>query len=272
MGDAGPDLPRADIAASVERRDGAGPFLLVCDHASNHMPAEFGGLGLGAADLVRHIAWDPGALGVSRRMSANLDAPLVRSNASRLLIDCNRPLDAPDLITPMSESTIIPGNIGLSPARRQERIERFYNPFHSVVDAILSARLDKCLSPGVIAVHSFNPVYLGIARPWQVGIIHDEDSAWALCLVDHLRARTNFTVGINEPYSPSDRVYHTLERHARSRSLPAVMIEVRNDEIASEKQQAYWGDLLSGVAQAAFRELSETGTGATPDRIKNNQG
>ncbi len=272
MGSVGTGLPRADIVASVDRRDGAGPFLIVCDHASNHMPAEFGGLGLEAADLARHIAWDPGALGVSRRMSDNLDAPLVRSNASRLLIDCNRPLDAHDLITPMSETTIIPGNVGLSPSQRQERIERFYDPFHALIDDTLQPRLANAIRPGFIAVHSFNPVYRGVRRPWEVGIIHDEDSAWALGMVDLLRAQTNFTVGVNEPYSPADRVYFTLERHARSRSLPAVMIEVRNDEIASEQQQAYWGDLLSGVADAAFRELNETGAGSEPVHAKNSKG
>lgn len=268
----GTDQPRAFIAATVHRRDGGGSFLIVCDHASNHMPAEFGGLGLEAADLLRHIAWDPGALGVALRMSTNLDAPLVCSNASRLLIDCNRPLDAQDLVTPMSEATIIPGNVGLSPSQRQERVERFYAPFHDLVEDTLKPRLVRGQRPGLIAVHSFNPVYRGVKRPWDIGIIHDDDSAWALGMVDLLRARTNFTVGLNEPYSPSDRVYFTLERHARSRSLPAVMIEVRNDEIASEQQQAYWGDLLSGVADAAFRELNETGAGSEPVHLRNSKG
>ncbi len=272
MGAVGTDLPRSNVAASVDRRDGGGPFLIVCDHASNHMPAEFGGLGLEAADLARHIAWDPGALGVSRRMSDNLDAPLVRSNASRLLIDCNRPLDAPDLIAPLSETTVIPGNAELSAAARQERIDRFYTPFHDAIEDTLKPRLFRGHRPGLIAVHSFNPVYRGVARPWEIGIIHDDDSAWALGMVERIRAQTNFTVGVNEPYSPADRVYFTLERHARSRSLPAVMIEVRNDEIASEKQQAYWGDLLSGVADAAFRELNETGAGSEPVHIKNSKG
>ncbi len=272
MGTVGTGLPRADIAVSVDQREGAGQFLIVCDHASNHMPAEFGGLGLEAADLARHIAWDPGALAVSRRMSKNLHAPLVRSNASRLLIDCNRPLDAPDLIAGFSESTVIPGNADLSQIKRQERIDRFYTPFHDAIEDTLKPRLFRGQRPGLIAVHSFNPVYRGVQRPWEIGIIHDEDSAWALGMVERIRAQTNFTVGVNEPYSPKDRVYFTLERHARSRGLPAVMIEVRNDEIANEKQQAYWGDLLSGVAEAAFRELNETGAGSEPVHATNSKG
>ena len=272
MGTVGTGLPQADIAVSVDQREGAGPFLIVCDHASNDMPAEFGGLGLEAADLARHIAWDPGALGVSRRMSKNLDAPLVYSNASRLLIDCNRPLNAPDLIASISESTIIPGNADLSQFKRQERIDRFYTPFHDAIEDTVKPRLFRGQRPGFIAVHSFNPVYRGVQRPWEIGIIHDEDSDWALAMVKRIRAQTNFTVGVNEPYSPKDRVYFTHERHARSRGLPAVMIEVRNDEIANEKQQAYWGDLLSGVAEEAFRELNETGAGSEPVHATNSKG
>jgi predicted N-formylglutamate amidohydrolase len=236
------------------------------------MPSEFGGLGLEAADLLCHIAWDPGALGVATRMSERLDAPLVRSLVSRLLIDCNRALDAPDLIATISEATHIPGNQNLSPDEVISRISRFYDPFHALIEEVLRPRLFRGLVPGLIAVHSFNPVYRGIDRPWEVGIIHDDDSAWALGMVEHIRSATGLTVGVNQPYAPKDRVYFTLERHARSRSLPAVMIEVRNDEIATEEQQLRWGDLLSEAASAAFRELTETGPGATPVHTKNFNG
>ena len=272
MGSVGTGQPRANVTATVDRRDGGGSFLIVCDHASNHMPSEFGGLGLEAADLLRHIAWDPGALGVASRMSARLDVPLVRSLASRLLIDCNRPLDAHDLIAPLSETTLIPGNQKLSPDQRNARIRRFYDPFHDLIEDVLRPRLFRGLRPGLIAVHSFNPVYRGIDRPWEVGIIHDDDSAWALGMVEHIRKSTNLTVGVNEPYAPKDRVYFTLERHARSRSLPAVMIEVRNNEITTTKQQAWWGDLLSEAANAAFAQLHATGTGVTPVQSKKVKG
>jgi predicted N-formylglutamate amidohydrolase len=233
------------------------------------MPAEFGGLGLEAANLLRHIAWDPGALDVALRMSERLDAPLVRSLVSRLLIDCNRPLDAPDLISTLSESTPIPGNQNLSLVERSARVSRFYEPFHDLIEDVLRPRLFRGQRPGVIAVHSFNPIYKGIDRPWEVGIIHDDDSAWALGMVEHIQSATNLTVGVNEPYSPKDRVYFTLERHARSRSLPSVMIEVRNNEITTAKQQAWWGDLLAEAAGAAFGQLHETGTGAQPAATRN---
>jgi predicted N-formylglutamate amidohydrolase len=266
MGKAASVQPFAQEAVAVDNRDGSGPFVIVCDHASNHIPREFGGLGLETSDLTRHIAWDPGALGVAKVMSDNLNAPLVRSLASRLLIDCNRPLDAHDLIASVSEVTQIPGNDNLSEAQRQERVQRFYEPFHASIETVITPCFARGNRPGFIAMHSFNPTYRGVQRPWEIGIIHDEDSQWGLGIVERLRIETGYTVGVNEPYSPRDRVYHTLERHARSRGLPAVMIEIRNDEIISEKQQVLWGEMLSRVAKSAFEELNANGAGTKPVR------
>src|SRR6218665_471531 len=69
---------------------GASPFVLACDHASNRIPEKYGDLGLSPRQRLMHIAWDPGALPVALRLSERLDAPLVFSNVSRLVIDCNR--------------------------------------------------------------------------------------------------------------------------------------------------------------------------------------
>jgi predicted N-formylglutamate amidohydrolase len=242
--------------------DGKGPFVITCDHASNFVPSEFGGLGIKAADLLRHIAWDPGAQGVALAMSRRLDAPLVCGAVSRLVIDCNRPLDAADLMSQTSETTIIPGNLGMDAGQRAERIARFHQPFHFAVEAQVRRSLTRAPAPGVIAVHSFNPVYKGVSRPWEIGIIHDDDDAWAHGIVERLNALGGLTVGVNEPYSPKDRVYYTLERHARSRGLPAVMIEIRNDEIADQKSQQRWGELLAEIVGETYAEMNKGVAGA----------
>lgn len=241
---------------------GSGPFVISCDHASNFVPCEFNGLGLEDADLLRHIAWDPGALGVSKEMSTCLGAPLVCGAVSRLVIDCNRPLGAPDLIAEQSEATVIPGNAGLSEASRSARIAQYYEPFHAAVDFAVSQKSARGLFPGVIAVHSYNPVYKGVSRPWEIAIIHDDDDAWAHGIVDRLQSLGGLNVGVNKPYSPKDRVYYTLERHARPRGLPAVMIEIRNDEIADQKSQQRWGGLLAEIVGDTYKELTKGVAGA----------
>ncbi|RWD42529.1 N-formylglutamate amidohydrolase [Mesorhizobium sp.] len=231
----------------VTNPGGSSPFVLTCDHASNFLPPEFGTLGLAAGELSRHIAWDPGALPVARRMAEALGATLVETRISRLVIDCNRPLDAPDLVPPVSETTAIPGNTGLSEKQRAARIALSWQPFHDAVASIIDKRLARGFETRLVSIHSFTPVYKGMSRPWQIGIIHDEDRRLAAPLVAALQRLAGVTVGINEPYSPADRVYFTLERHARPRGLPCAMIEIRNDEISDEAGQRKWADLLTGI-------------------------
>ncbi|PBB35657.1 N-formylglutamate amidohydrolase [Mesorhizobium sp. WSM3868] len=242
---------RASLAPSetvrVTNPGGSGPFVLTCDHASNFLPAEFGTLGLPAEDLSRHIAWDPGALPVARRMADALDATLVETRISRLVIDCNRPLDAPDLVPPVSETTAIPGNSNLSGKQRAERIDLAWRPFHDTIAEIIEQRLALGQETRLVSVHSFTPVYKGRSRPWHIGIIHDDDRRLAAPLISALKRLSGVTVGVNEPYSPADRVYFTLERHARSRGLACAMIEIRNDEISGETGQRKWADLLTGI-------------------------
>ncbi|MGH6762456.1 MAG: N-formylglutamate amidohydrolase [Phyllobacterium sp.] len=242
-------------AARVVNSAGRSPVVLLCDHASNHIPECFGALGLSDHDLTAHIAWDPGALGVSRAMSRLLDAPLVESCVSRLIIDCNRPLDAPDLIPPTSERTVIPGNAGLDEAGRQERIALSHDPYHRAIEALVAERAAAGLpEPMFVAVHSFTPVYQGKARPWHIGIIHDGDERLSGPVIAGLQGEKGLCVGINEPYSPADRVYYTLERHGRARNAPCVMIEIRNNLITTSTQEEEWGKRLTRIIRETLKD------------------
>lgn len=242
---------QASDAVVVANRHGRSPYVLVCDHASNAMPAEFGFLGLAAEDLQRHIAWDPGAAPVARMMAKALDATLVESRISRLVVDCNRPLDAPDLIPELSETTVVPGNRNLGEEARAGRVALAYDPFHAAIEGVVGERLRAGRETRLVSIHSFTPIYRGISRPWHIGVIHDDDRRLSTPLIAKLQGLEDIVVGVNEPYSPEDRVYFTLERHARSRGLPCVMIEIRNDQIPAEAGQRKWAELLSSV----FAEL-----------------
>lgn len=234
-----------NAAVALINGGGKGPFLLACEHASNHLPDGYGTLGLEPADLKRHIAWDPGALPVAERMTAILDAQLVASRISRLVVDCNRPVDAPDLIWEISESTVIPGNASLSQADREKRIDLAWRPFHDRLERAIAARQAAHQATCLVTIHTYTPVWKGFARPWHVGIIHDEDERLSRPLIEGLRAEPGLVVGDNEPYAPKDRVYYTLERHARPLGLPCVMIEIRNDLVADAAGQAEWADRLA---------------------------
>jgi predicted N-formylglutamate amidohydrolase len=256
MHDAGQLAPAARAGAigkgmvRVTNRAGASPIVLVCDHASNWLPPEYGTLGLADTDMLRHIAWDPGALPVALKLADQLDAALVEAGVSRLAIDCNRPLDAPDLIPQISETTLIPGNAALSESERAERVALSWQPFHAAIEDLVGERLAAGRETFLVSVHSFTPAYKGVDRPWEIGIVHDDDERLSGPLIAGLSALGLFTVGDNQPYSPADRVYFTLERHARSRRLPCAMIEIRNDEIADAKGQQRWAECLAGLFKA----------------------
>lgn len=231
----------------ISNRSGRSPVILLCDRASNDIPVEFGTLGLERPELDRHIAWDPGALPVAERMMERLDAPLVASAVSRLVIDCNRTPDASSAIPEKSEGTIIPGNHGIDAAERQRRTALAHTPYHAAIDTLVAERERVAPSPVFLAIHTFTPVYLGRSRPWHIGIIHDEDERMAAPMAARLGAHEDLVVGLNEPYSPKDGVYYTLDRHASSGGFMAAMIEIRNDLVATPDRQQWWGDLLSEI-------------------------
>lgn len=245
----------AKPVARIENAQGRSPLLLICEHASRHLPPRYGTLGLGPAELESHIAWDPGALGVAMGLSRLLDAPLIHATVSRLVLDLNRHPSAPDSITVLSELTSVPGNQNLPPDERARRVAEVYEPFHGAVDEFVEARKAAGQVTAVISIHSFTPVYKGAQRPWEIGLIFDEDARYAGHVQTGLKREPTLSVGMNEPYSPADRVFHTLDRHAVRRGLAPLMIEIRNDLIRTEDGQASWSDRLAPLLREGAQTL-----------------
>ena len=253
--DESPAARAGEPVALVENPQGRSPILLICEHASNHLPARYSTLGLGPAELESHIAWDPGALGVAQGLSRLLDAPLIHATVSRLVLDLNREPSAPDSIWTLSERTTIPGNLDLDEAERAYRVREVYEAFHDTVDAFAETRMAAGKLAAVVSIHSFTPVYRDVPRPWQIGLIYNRDERYARHVEAGLRTDPALIVGMNEPYSPADRVFHTLERHAERRGLPPLMIEIRNDLIRTQDGQASWASRLAPLLREGARTL-----------------
>lgn len=251
----GPAARVPEPVACIENPQGRSSILLICEHASRHLPRRYGTLGLGAAELESHIAWDPGALGVARALSGLLDAPLIHATVSRLVLDLNRDPSAPDSITDLSERTTIPGNRDLDAAERARRVREVYDAFHGAVDAFTDARKAAGQARAVVSIHSFTPVYRGVPRPWEIGLIFDRDERYARSVEAGLRQDPALTVGMNQPYSPADRVFHTLDRHAVRRGLAPLMIEIRNDLIRTEDGQSAWASRLAPLLREGAQTL-----------------
>ncbi|GJE10534.1 MULTISPECIES: N-formylglutamate amidohydrolase [Methylobacterium] len=230
--------------------DPACGLVIACDHASNHVPPDID-LGVPASEFGRHIAYDIGAAAVTRRLAAQLNAPAILTNFSRLIIDPNRGRADPTLVMRLSDGAIVPGNARIDEAGKRARIARFYAPFDAAIDAAVDAAIAAAETTGrppvVLTMHSFTPYWRGIARPWQVGILYDRDERFARPLIQALEDDpAGLTVGDNEPYGgglPGD----TIDRHATARGLANALVEIRQDLIAGEAGQAEWAERFARV-------------------------
>jgi len=258
----------AGSVVDISNAAGAGDVILVCEHASKFIPDHLDGLGLSQHLWESHIAWDPGALPVATVMSAALDAPLVSHRVSRLVFDCNRDPASGDAILEKSEVHTIPGNRGLSATERRTRAERYYDPFRNAISSTIDGRMIDGGRPVLVTVHSFVPVYDGVRRDFELGILHDADSRLADALLDRLGADGDLDVRRNEPYGPADGVTHTLVEHAIGRGLLNVMVEIRSDLIAVPVDQRTMAERLAAALNDVFETLGKDpikAGAATPD-------
>lgn len=245
----------SDQSSFAVSRSGRVPqILVVCEHASSHIPSEFDQLGLSDEAANSHIAWDPGALPLAQKMTKDLGAVLVYGTMSRLLYDCNRPPEAPSAIPARSEVFDIPGNTGLTPTERSARVSRVYTPFYNALSDEISRHRDSLLL--MVTIHSFTPVFHGVKREVEIGVLHGEDARFAQAMMHTKPQDAPFCIRSNEPYAASDGVAHTLDHHGMGNDLPNVMIEVRNDLIATDAAQQTMALFLTDWVKQALHQFS----------------
>ncbi|TDU32220.1 putative N-formylglutamate amidohydrolase [Panacagrimonas perspica] len=249
-----------DEPAAVEwvREDGGSDYLLVCDHASRRLPAALGTLDLSETELSSHIAWDIGAAGVARMLADRLEAPLLLQNYSRLAIDCNRPLTAPDSIPTRSEWVQIAANENLDDAAVAERVDEIFTPYHDALRQHIDQRQRDRRKTLLVSIHSFTPSFRGEARPWHVGVMYRSDARMAKALLALLKRDDRLLVGDNEPYAIEEDSDYTLPTHGEARKIAHVGLEIRQDLIADEAGQKTWAGRLASM----FKQI-----GAMPDMV-----
>jgi predicted N-formylglutamate amidohydrolase len=241
---------------TVHNPQAAGPVLLVCEHASNAIPAGLHNLGLDEETRKSHVAWDPGALAVSLELGQLLDATLVHQNYSRLVYDCNRPPSAADAMPARSEIFDIPGNHSLTQAQKNARTAAIYHPFEEALQKTVAERLSEGRPPILVTIHSFTPVYHGKKRAVELGILYDTDDRLGQAILDQAKSEKDMVIEANEPYSPTDGVTHTLQLHALPHGLLNVMIEIRNDLIATDQDQKTMATILFRLISSALAQIS----------------
>ncbi|MDH2326505.1 N-formylglutamate amidohydrolase [Cereibacter sp. SYSU M97828] len=227
-------------------------FLITCDHATNRVPAEIGSLGIAAADMERHIAYDVGAAGLAGALADVLGATAVLSDFTRLVIDPNRGEDDPTLVMRLYDGTIIPANRHVDATEVERRLATLYRPYHDALERLAARRGDTV----IVSIHSFTPRLVNRPpRPWHVGVLHSHpDSRFSAALIRRLEAEPDLCIGDNEPYDghlPGD----AIDRHALQKGRHNTLIELRNDLIGTPQEQAHWAARLAPILTATLEDI-----------------
>jgi len=247
-------LDADEVPPVVEENAGSrSPFFFTCDHYGRLVPRALGDLGVPASEMERHIAWDIGIAGVATLLAKEMGVHLIAQRYSRLVIDCNRPFESPGSIPLISEATEIPGNGGLDAAQVSARQQAIFAPYHGRIAQALDARKAQGLPTILVSLHSFTPVYAGIARPWHIGTLYHRDDRLPHLLRDKLRLEGDLVVGDNEPYAVSDTTDYTIPVHGEQRGLMNTGIEIRQDLIGDPSGQQQWAERLARL----LREIEE---------------
>ncbi|RON09059.1 N-formylglutamate amidohydrolase [Pseudomonas brassicacearum] len=231
-------------AYSLSREASEHPLILVCEHASRYIPTALNNLGLSGEAAREHIAWDIGALALAESLSKTLGVTLLAANYSRLLIDLNRPLQAPDSIPAKSEIYQIPGNQHLDEATREYRRQCLFQPFHTRLGELIDTRLAEGRAVRVVGIHSFTPIYYGQPRALEAGVLYARAEVYAKRLIDGL-ARHPLRVAGNQPYTINPASDMTVPFHGDARGIDSVLIEVRNDLLRNRLAVQTWNDYLT---------------------------
>ena len=248
------DEPEAVV---VERPDSTSPYLFVCDHWGNRIPRRLGKLGLGDDDLQRHIAWDVGVSGLAEEFACRFEATLVKQVYSRLVIDCNRPLDSATSIPTISEATEIPGNRDIPTAEIAARRREIFTPYHEAITSLIDRRLAAKQPTILLALHTFTPVFHGESRPWHIGLLYNRDARLAHLFLRLLSEDETLCLGDNQPYTVDDLSDYTIPVHGERRGIPHLLFELRHDMVESESDQYRWAHRLASSLERALEHSPE---------------
>jgi predicted N-formylglutamate amidohydrolase len=245
---------RQDRPFNVLNRHGRSDLVIICDHASKVIPAEYNDLGLSGSDLERHIAWDIGAQGVAERVAAAFDAPAVICGTSRLVIDCNRHPTDPAAMPVKSDGVVIPGNQALTQSDREDRIRRFFHPYHDMIENVIGERVREGHRPLVLSVHSMTPEMNGKFRPWEISLSSNEQRKVSELMLGLLRRRRDITVGDNQPYNLDPAEDYSTPVHALARHLPYIQVEFRQDQVGTPAGIEKWADIFTEALTDLIRQ------------------
>jgi len=233
----------------ITHGDASSDLVLVCEHAGRAIPKSLGSLGISTEVLNSHRGWDIGAAEVAKKISDQLEAPLVIQCYSRLVIDCNRPPFTAQSIPCSSDRVDIPGNIKACHSEKVRRVREIFDPMNHAL-----TKLFQTPRRATFSIHSFTPELGGRARPWHAGFLTRKSMNTAQSLIRSIsRRQPDLVLAINEPYSIDSETDWFIPHYAEVLDLPHCLIEICNNQIDHPEGVEFWAELLT----KAITELME---------------
>ena len=225
----------------------SGPFVFTCEHASRLLP-EWQPEPDDLPVLEDHWGWDIGAADLTRALIQLTSSCGVLSRFSRLVCDPNRDPGEASFVVDSVEGHTFSFNRGVDARERDRRRKRYFDPYHAAIDRTLQARVSPSTPVRLCSIHSFAPVYLGRARPMEVGVLFDahDEIAWRL---GGALEEEGFETALNAPYSGYDGLIYGAARHGRAHDIVYLELEVRQDLIATPTK-------ARGIAERIARALT----------------
>lgn len=200
-------------------------FVVTCEHGGNRIPRLYRHLFLASrARLESHLGYDPGALSMARTLAIALEAPLVFSTVSRLVVDLNRSMGHPRLFSPETASA--------SAELRRLILATHYRPYRATVERLVAEAV-ACRGRAIhVSSHSFTPELDGVERTADVGLLYDpaRDTESALCArwkILLTGRSTDLRVRRNYPYKGTgDGLTSYLRRRFSDGAYAGIELEV----------------------------------------------
>ena len=226
-------------------------ILFIADHASNFIPEHYNNLDLSSDLINSHIAYDLGVKELSIGLSKKFNASLIYGEYSRLLIDLNRGINDPTLISTISHGTIINMNYKLLKNEKKFRINKIYKKYHNSITDIIENKKINIL----VSLHSFNPSYKHLKRDIAFGVLSNRDRRYSNIIIELLK-KGSYTVGDNEPYK-GNLINDTMYKHGFKNNILHTCIETRNDLLFNSKNIKRITKILYEVIESSKKQLNK---------------
>ena len=211
------------------------------------MPDEYLDLFVSAGEILKtHRGWDPGSRELAEFFAEQLQAELIASTTTRLLVDLNRSPDHPNVFSEFTRP--------LDKNAQQTLLDGYHSP-HRLRVELLVRRLvehgDRVLHVGM---HSFTPELNGEVQNADIGLLYDPSRRLERDLCEKWkrrlkRERPDLRVRSNYPYrGVSDGLTTTLRRRFPADRYLGIELEV--NQLWPTQRASEWSALQRSLFES----------------------